>query len=191
MSKAEKKTPIFYNQGEHHSEMSKAYEVGLIFKRSKDDLEKILGTPIADYAEFRKDPLGYAKAEIRKAFPKPFELGLTEQATLKMLSIDLRQIERDSLYLATNPIKFCVCPKTGAVSADECKEDYIWYATTDEQHQRLDFGNELANILERAYLFTPHTFKSNVTNGLTHIVYFDVQTETIKPNHFFVMNGIK
>jgi len=191
MKKENKITAVFYNEGEHHSEMSKAYEVGLIFKRSKDDLEKIIGKPIDDYAEFRKDPLGYAKAEVRKAFPKPFELELTEEATLKMLSIDLRQIEADSLYLATNPIKFCICPKTGAVSADECKEDYIWYATTDEQHERLNFANELADILERTHKRIPHSHKANMTTGLQTIVYFNLQTEKLTANHYYVMHGIK
>jgi hypothetical protein len=191
MKKENKKTAVFYNEQLHHSEMSQAHESMQTFKRAKNNLEAITNKPIKDFEAFRKDILGYSMQSIKETFPKPFELGLTDEATLKMLSIDLKQLTQDDAFLSTTPFKFCVCSKTGETTPDECKENYIWYATTEEQHQRLDFANELSNILERAYLFTPHTFKSNVTNGLTHIVYFDVQTETIKPNHFFVMNGIK
>ena len=191
MKKENKKTAVFYDASGHYTEMNNANESGQTFKRAKNNLEAIINKPISDYTAFRSDILGYAMAEIKKTFPKPFELGLTDEATLKMLSIDLSQLTADSYFLATTPFKFCVCPKTGEATPDECKEPFIWYAETKEQHERLDFALELASILERAYLFTPHTFKSNVTNGLTHIVYFDVQTETIKPNHYFVMNGIK
>jgi hypothetical protein len=191
MKKDNKKTAVFYDESGHYTEMNNANESGQTFKRAKNNLEAIINKPISDYTAFRSDVLGYAMAEIKKTFPKPFELGLTDEATLKMLSIDLSQLTTDSYFLATTPFKFCVCPNTGEATPDECKDPFIWYAETKEQHERLDFCNELANILERAYLFTPHTFKSNVTNGLTHIVYFDVQTETIKPNHYFVMNGIQ
>jgi hypothetical protein len=191
MKKENKKTAVFYNEIEHLTAMREGDTIGLLFKEAKNELETILEAPIKDYTAFRNDVLGYSIAEIKNKFPKPFDLGLPIEKVLAMLSIDLRMIERVDATLKTTPHKFCVCPKTGDATADSCREDFIWYATTDEQHERLDFANELATILERAYLFTPHTYKSNVTNGLTHIVYFDVQTETIKPNHYFVMTGIK
>lgn len=191
MKKENRITAVFYDELGHHLAMSQTNESVQTFKRAKNNLEGIISKPISDYKAFRRDVLGYSMAEIKKAFPKPFELGLTDETTLKMLSIDLKQLQEDAEFLKHTPFRICICPKTGTATPDESKELFIEYATTDEQHERLDFGNELANILERAYLYTPHTFKSNVTNGLTHIVYFDVQTETIKPNHFFVMNGIK
>ena len=190
-AKEVRKTAIYYNEQQHHSEMSQAHESIQTFKRAKNNLEAITNKPIKDFEAFRNDILGYSMRSIKETFPKPFKLGLSDEATLKMLSIDLKQLTQDDAFLSTTPFKFCVCSKTGEATPDDCKEDYIWNITTDEQHQRLDFCNELSEILERAYLFTPHTFKSNVTNGLTHLVYFNVQTEAITPNHFFVMNGIQ
>lgn len=192
MKKENKKTAVFYDESGHYMEMNNANESGQTFKRAKNNLEAIINKPISDYTAFRSDILGYAMAEIKKTFPKPFELGLTDEATLKMLTIDLSQLTTDSYFLATTPFKFCVCPKTGEATPDECKEPFIWYAETPEQHERLNFANELSEILERAHeKYTPYIHKANLTNGVEKLVYFHPQTNKIVPHHYWVMNGIK
>lgn len=190
MKKGNRTTAIFYNEAEHHTAMGEGHKVSLLFKEAKNDLETILEKPIEDYTAFRNDVLGYSIASIKTKFPKAFDLGLPIEKVLAMLSIDLRMIERVDATLKTTPHKFCVCAKTGEATADDCKDDFIQHATTDEQHERLDFANELIVILEKAYLYAPHVHKSNVTNGLYHIVVFDPSKGLI-PNRFFVLEGIK
>ena len=192
MSKtAEQKTAVFYDESGHNLEMNQAYEVGLIFKRAKETLEQITNTPIADYEAFRADILGYSMQSIKQTFPKVFNLELSEADTLKMLSINLEQLKKDAADLQAHPVPFCVCKKTGAVTPEENREKHTWFITTKEQHDRLKFTNELADILQRASEVTPYVRKANVTNGLIHLVYYDAQTDTLKPNHNYVMKGIQ
>lgn len=190
MKKQERKTAVFYNELEHLSAMSNAYETTVIFKDAKEDLETILGRSIQDFEAFRKDILGHSLAEIKKTYPKAFDLGLPIEKTLKLLSIDLRKIERADAVIKTTPHKFCVCPKTGLATPDENKEPYIQYAITDEQHERLDFAEQLVAILEKAHTFKLGTNKANLTNGISHLVAYDPQKGLI-PNHFFVLEGIE
>ncbi len=190
MKKQERKTAVFYNEGQHHSDMGQTYETTLLFKEAKNSLEAILENPIEDYKAFRADLLGYSIAQIKNKFPKAFDLGLPIDKTLQMLSIDLRIIERADGILKTTPHRFNVCPKTGDCTPDEDKEPYIKYITTDEQHERFDFASELIKLLDKAHTFKPGTQKANLTNGLSHIVYFDPQVGFV-PNHFFVAEGIQ
>jgi dsDNA-binding SOS-regulon protein len=188
--KTAKRTAVFYNEAEHTNAMGEGHKTSLLFKEAKEELEAILEKPIENYEEFQNDILGYSIAEIKIKFPKAFDLGLSLEKTLAMLSIDLKLITRADGVLKTTPHKYCVCKKTGEAKADESKESFIQYAETDEQHERLDFANELIVILEKAYLYAPHVHKSNVTNGLYHIVVFDPQ-EGLIPNRFFVLEGIQ
>lgn len=190
MKKENKKTAVFYDGAAHYLAMGEGHKVSLLFKEAKNDLEAILEKPIDDYTAFRNDVLGYSIASIKAKFPKAFDLELPIEKVLAMLSIDLRMIERVDATLRTTPHKFCVCAKSGDATADECKDDFIQHATTNEQHERLDFANEIIKLLEKAHLYTPYTHKSNMTNGLYHIVIFDPQ-EGLIPNRFFVLEGIK
>jgi len=185
------KTAVFYDALSHHLAMSQSHETSLIFTRAKEKLEQIIDKPIKDYEAFREDILGYSMQSIREVFSKPFELGLSDGATLKMLSINIDQLKTDAEKLRNNPTPFCVCKKTGAVSPDQNPEAHTWYITTKEQHERLKFTTELAAILELASEVTPYVRKANVTNGLAHLVYFDPQTDTLKPNHNYLMQGIQ
>lgn len=186
-----KKTAVFYDALSHHLAMSQSHETSLIFKRAKENLEQITNRPIKDYEAFRNDIICYSMQSIKETFPKPFELGLTDEATLKMLSINIDQLKTDAENLKNNPIAFCVCNKTGAVSPDENREPHTWYITTKEQHDRLNFTTELAEMLELASKVTPYVRKANVTNGLSHLVYYCMETDTLKPSHTYVTNGIQ
>lgn len=188
--KKQRTTPVFYDELEHLNAMNEGHKSSLIFKEAKAELEAVLEKPIDDYAEFRKDILGYSITSIKAKFPKAFDLGLPIEKVLAMLSIDLRKIERADAILKTSPHKFCVCPKTGDTTPDEDKEPFTQYAVNDEQHERLDFANELIKLLEKAHTFKTGTNKANLTNGLSHIIYHDPEQGLI-PNRFFVLEGIQ
>lgn len=186
----EVKIAIHYNELDHLNAMREGDNVGLLFKEAKEQLETILEAKIEDYTAFRNDVLNYAIAEIRKKYSGAFALNLPFDTTIQMLGLNLKNFERIDSILKTTPHTFKVCPKTGKATPCDDKIPFTSFCETLEQHNRLEFANELCTILEKAYLFTPFTFKSNVTNGLTHIVFFDVQTGTIKPTPNFVLNGI-
>lgn len=190
MKKENKKTAIYYSELDHFNAMREGDTLGLLFTEAKNELETILEKPIEDYTAFRNDVLGYSITEIKNKFPKAFDLGLPIEKVLAMLSIDLRMIERVDATLKTTPHKFCVCPKTGKATPDECKDDFIQYATTDEQHKRMDFSNELIAVLERAHQYMPYIAKYNLVLGLERLITLDPQ-EGIIPNRFFVLEGIK
>ena len=190
MKKANKKTAVFYDESSHYSAMRDGDTMALLFKEVKNELETILEKPIEDYTAFRNDIYGYSVASIKAKFPKAFDLGLPIEKVLAMLSIDLRMIERVDATIKTTPHKFCVCAKTGEAHSDDCKEDFISYATTDEQHERLDFANELIANLEKCHEYSPYRGKHNLVTGLIQFAYLDPQRGLI-PNHYFVLNGIK
>ena len=191
MSKEAKKVKVFFDESAHYQEMNKAYEIAGVFKAAKNELESIISKPIEDFTAFRSDVLNYSLAEIKKVYPGAFNLNLPLDKTLQMLSIDLRKIENYDAILATTPHSINVCCETGEATPNDDKEPFCWYAETPEQHERLNFANELSDILERSHKFMPHVHKANMTTGLERLVYFNMQNERIQPHHYFVMNGIQ
>ena len=190
MKKENKKTAVFYDESSHYLAMRDGDTMALLFREVKNELETILETEIQDYTAFRNDILGYSIASIKSKFPKAFDLELPLEKVLAMLSIDLRMIERVDATLKTTPHKFCVCAKTGEAKGDDCKEDFIWYATTDDQHERLNFANSLIANLEKCHEYSPHRGKHNLVTGVIQFVYLDPQRGLV-PNHYFVLNGIQ
>ena len=187
-----KKVKVFFDEISHYQEMNRAYEITKVFNDAKNELETILEKPIDNYTAFRNDILQYSIAAIKDKYPAAFNLNLGLDKTLSMLSIDLRKLEQYDATLKTTPHKICVCPKKGTATADDDKEPFCWYAETPEQHERLNFANELVGVLERAHEnYLQHTHKANLTNGLQRLVYFEPQTEKITPHHYFIMNGIQ
>ena len=186
MSKTEKKTAVFYNEREHHTEMAAAHEIAKVFTEAKNELETILEKPL-DYTAFKNDVLGYSIAEIKLKYPGAFNLNLPLDKTLQMLSIDLRKLEQFDAILKTTKHEICVCPKKGTATPKDNKEPHILYAETPQQLDRLRVAQSLADLLEELHQYKSGTAKANLTNGVTHIVYFEPQTEKITPNHFFVM----
>jgi hypothetical protein len=190
MKKENKKTAVFYDEALHFSAMRDGETMAILFREAKNELEVILEKPIEDYTAFRNDILGYSIASIKVKFPKAFDLGLPIEKVLAMLSINLRIIERADATLRSTPHKFCVCAKTGEAKGDDCKEDFIWYATTDEQHERLNFTYSLITNLEKCHEYAPYRGKHNLVMGLIQFVYLDPQLGLV-PNHNFVLNGIQ
>jgi hypothetical protein len=184
------RTKVWYNEAQHHTEMRNAHGVTLVFKDAAASLEAILESPIKDYAAFKNDVLGYAIAQIKIKFSKAFGLGLSLDQTLSMLSIDLRKIETADGVLKTTPYLITVS-ESGEAAADDDQERFTYYAESEDQHNRLDFANELCNILERAHHYKPGTGIANLTNGLNHIVIFDPQKEGLMPRPYFVLEGIE
>jgi len=177
---------IHYHELDHLNAMREGDKVGMLFKEAKEQLETILEAKI-DYTAFKNDVLNYAIAEIRKKYSGAFALNLPFDTTIQMLGLSLKNFERIDSIIKTTPHTFKVCNKTGNTSSCDDKIPFTLFCETPEQHQRLEFANELADILERAAALTPYVRKSNVTNGLVHLVYHDVQTDTLKPNHNFVL----
>jgi hypothetical protein len=185
------KKEIWYDELSHSIAMGEGWKKGELFKQAKDDIEKIIGRPLTSYPEFKKDPLEYALKEIKASFPKPFDLGLSDDVVLGMLGIDLRLIKQISPELKNTPHVFNVCAKTGKCSASEDKTPFKWFAESKEELDRLDFAEKLADILEQAHELTPYVNKAEVTLGLTHLVYLDVQTGKFIPNHWYIKQGVK
>jgi len=190
MKKENKKTVVFYDEAGHHLAMSQTDESVQTFKRAKTNLEAIIKKPISDYMAFRRDVLGYSIREIKSTFPKPFELGLSDEATLTMLSIDLKQLKEDAEFLQHTPYEICICPETGIATPSDCKEPFTDYITSDEQHERLDFANDLIAKLEKCHEYSPYRGKHNLVNGLIQFVYLDPQKGLV-PNHSFLLRGIQ
>lgn len=184
-----KKVKVFFDEASHYHELHAAYEIANVFKAAKEELETILEKPIDNYTAFRKDILQYSIAAIKDKYPAAFNLNLGLEKTLQMLSIDLKKLERYDATLSTTPHNICVCPKKGTAEPSNETEPFTWYAETPEQHERLDFANELISNLEKCNEYAPYRGKHNLVMGLNQFVYLDPQIGLVA-NHNFVMNGI-
>lgn len=187
--KKQERIPVFYDEIEHAGAMRSGYEVASIFNEAVAELQTIIKKPIEDYNAFRQNVLDYSIETIKKTFPKPFELGLDNEATFKMLSIDLTNLKRLSQIIATTPHRFIVCDKTGKASACEDKEPHTYYAETPEHFERLKFCNEIIRITEKAYSLNENQNKGSLITGFRSYVFIDPQKGLI-PNWHFVLKGI-
>jgi hypothetical protein len=186
--KKQEKIKLFYDAGAHVGEMTRAYEGVLIFNNLVKELESIIKKPIEDYNAFKKDAYSYSIEAIKKTFPKPFDLGLDIEATLKMLTIDLSTIHKNSDFLKTFPYNF-VIDKNGKAKESDDEEPYTYYAETTEHFERLAFSNEIITIAEKAYSLNPNLSKFNYVAGFTQFAVCDPQYGFI-PNWRFVLYGI-
>jgi hypothetical protein len=191
MNKEVKKVKVFFDEVSHYQEMAKTVEIVEVYKAAKKELEAILESQITDYAAFKSDPLLYSIAQIKLKYPAAFNLNLGLEKTLAMLSISLSKLEQYDAILKTTPHKIDVCIKTGNCTPNDDKEPFCYYAESPAQIERLKFTTELSEMLERASLLTPYVRKANVTNGLTHLVYYNIQTDTLTPNHNYILQGIQ
>lgn len=183
-----KKQKIYYDEASHLNDNRNAYEITLVFNNSVKELEGIIKKPIEDYQAFRNDAYKYAIEEIKKAFPKPFELGLDTESTLKMLSIDLQNIARNSEVLQTTAYRFVVS-KEGKAEPCQDKEPYCYYIDTAEQFERLTYSNEIIKVSEKAMTLNPYLHKGNLITGFNMFVTLNYENEYI-PNWRYVYYGI-
>jgi len=189
MKKELERIPVHYAEIEHVTAMREGYGVSVIFNQAVAELETIIKKPIEDYKAFRKDILGYSIEAIKTTFPVPFTMGLDDEATLKMMSIDISKLEQYSEKLKTTPHRFNVCAKSGKASACENEEPYTYYAETPEHFERLDFSNKIIEVAEKAHSYNRNQNKGNIIAGFTSFVINDPQKGLI-PNWQFVVNGI-
>ena len=187
--KTQKRIPVFYNELDHFNSMREGYEVSVLFNEAVAELETIIKKPIENYQDFRKNILEYSISEIKKTFPKPFELGLDDEATFKMLTIDLTNLKKLSETITTTPHRFNLCQKTGKASACEDKEPFTYYATTPEHFERLEFSNKIIEIAEKGYTFNTNQNKGFLISGFNTFVVNDPQKGLI-PNWTFILKGV-
>lgn len=186
-----KKVKVFFDEISYSQELGKAYEIIEVYKAATKELETIIEKPIDNPIEFRNDPLLYSIAQIKLKYPAAFNLNLGLEKTMQMLSISLNKLEQFDGILKTTPHKINVCCETGQATPCEDTEAFCWFAETPEQHNRLKFATELSDMLERASELTPYVRKANVTNGLAHLVYYNMQTDKIVPHHYFIIQGLE
>jgi hypothetical protein len=184
-----KKVKIFYDELTHHLEKTNAYELTAVYNNTVKELESIIKKPIEDYKAFRNDAYNYSLDAIKKEFPKPFDLDLGLETTLKMIGIDLAIIKRNSEILRTSPYKI-VINANGTASPGEDKEPYTYYAETPEQFERLEYCNSIIAVAEKALVYNKYLHKGNIILGFLHFCYNDPQ-HGYQPNWQFVLNGIK
>ncbi|HEY6143092.1 MAG TPA: hypothetical protein VIV55_06615 [Flavobacterium sp.] len=111
------------------------------------ELETIIKKPISDYEAFSKDLLGYALKEIKITYPKPFELELGDEATLKMLLIDLTSLKECAKKWDINT-KHTIEEGYAHIAIDI--EKFNQYAETKEQFERYDFAMQCVDTIEKA-----------------------------------------
>jgi hypothetical protein len=186
--KKQEKIKVYYDLGTHHNEMGNAYEITVIYNNTVKELESIIKKPIEDYQAFKKDAYNYSIEAIKKEFPKPFELGLDIESTLKMLTIDLNNIKRNGEIFKTSPYRFEI-DKNGKATASEDQEPFTYYAETPEHFERLNFSNEIIAITEKAFSLNRNQNKGNMIVGFNSFVINDPQYGLI-PNWQFILNGI-
>jgi hypothetical protein len=183
-----KKVKIYYDQTSHESDKFKAYDNTKLFNSTVKELESIIKKPIEDYQALKKDAYNYSLETIKKTFPKPFDLGLELEQTLKMLSIDLTNIQKNSEVLKTTPYRFVV---TADGKAEPCqdKEPYCFYIDTPEQFERLEYCKEIIKICDKAIILTPYVHKANIILGFNRFVLLDPENGYI-PNWRYVYYGV-
>jgi len=186
-----KKVKIYFDTLSHWQEMNRSAEIAAVFKSAKIELESILEKPIEDYTAFSNDPLLYAIAAIKDKYPGAFNLMLPLDKTLAMLSISLQKMKNFDGILKTTPHKINICSKSGeATHCEDNEEEFCSFAQTPEQHERLQFCNDLIANLEKCHKYAPYRGKHNLVTGLAQFVYLDPQLGIVC-NHHFVLNGIQ
>jgi hypothetical protein len=183
------KVKVFYDNLQHLSDQRDAYPTTQLFNKAVSELETILKKPIEDYKAFKKDMVNYSLEAVKQAYPKPFNLGLDDSSTLKMLGIDLANITNIADKIQHTPHRFNVCSKSGTATVCDDKEPYTYYAETPEQLERLEFANEIIKLAEKAHSLKPNLNKDTIVSGFYDFAVFE-PSKGFMPNRFFVMQGI-
>lgn len=121
--------------------------------RAIEDLEIIIKKPIDDYKAFSKDILGYSIETIKKTYPKPFDLGLDLETTLKMLSIDMTDLKIYAEQFDVNT-ECTIIDSYAKFEVDQ--EAYRKYCETDEQFVRYDFAMQCIDTINKAVSYASH-----------------------------------
>ncbi len=116
-----------------------------------EELETIIKKPIDDYKTFSKDILGYSMKQIKGTFPKPFDLDLGNEATLKMLSIDMTNLKN---YAEQFDSKTECVIIDGYAKNEVDQESFKQYCESEEQFVRYDFAMQCIDTIQKAVSYT-------------------------------------
>lgn len=116
-----------------------------------EELETIIKKPIDDYKAFSKDILSYSLEAIKKTYPKPFELDLGNEATLKMLSIDLSKLKDCAREWDVNT-EFTIIDNYARIEVEQ--ESFKQYCESGEQFKRFDFAMQCIDTIQKAVSYS-------------------------------------
>jgi hypothetical protein len=181
------KKQIFFDEAQYSNDLRNNEEQIILFNKTFAEANKMLLEPLTDCKAFKNDAYNVTLEAIKTQYPKPFELGLTIDKTLDMLSFDLTNIKHAGQSFITHPARYIF--KNGIAENDYSKEPYIWYATTVEELERYDYCMELIKILNNGKERIEGAKLYNMNRGLINFVIYDLASETLIPNHCFVKNN--
>lgn len=182
-----KKVALYYDASTHADDMRKGYELSMLFKKAVVDLEKIISKPIEDYQAFKNDIIGYSINAIKKNFPKPFALGLDNETTFKMLSIDFNNISNIGNKL-NNQKHLFVVDKNGKAEEILDVELYTLFASTPEHFERMAFCDVIIDVVNKAYELIPNQNKAQIMSGFNRFITFE-PSERIGYNSHYILKG--
>ena len=151
---AVKREKIYLNfeQELYNIERNASIEKLAPLNKAIEELETIIKKPIDDYKAFSKDILSYSVEAIKQTYPKPFDLGLDLETTLKMLSIDMTNLKS---YAAQFDNKTECVIIDGYAKNEVDQERFKQYCETDEQFERYDFCMQAIDTIEKAVSYAP------------------------------------
>jgi hypothetical protein len=182
-----KKTKLYYNELEHFTMQNKSFDKADAFNKSIEILNDFLKTTkVTDFKGFRENPKDETARLLKETYRPIFELGLDYIQTLSILQIDLTILNGliDVWYNSTFSID-----SNGFASPCMDKEPYTLYAETSAHYERLELCNKIIKLIEEVKPFIPNGKDANVGFAFRPLIYFDLESNKLVPNHNFVVNG--
>ena len=182
-----KKTKLYYNELEHLTMQNKGFEKAEAFNKTIEILNGFLKTTkVTDFKEFRENPKEETARLLKETYTPIFALGLDYTQTLSMLQIDLTNL--NGLIDVWQKSTFTI-DSNGNASPCLDKEPYTLYAETPAHYERLEICNKIIKLIEEVKPFIPNAKDSKIGFEFRPLIYFNPQTNTLVPNHNFVVNG--
>ncbi len=152
-TKTIKREKIYLNfeQEIYNIERTASIEKLAPLNKAIEELETIIKKPIEDYTAFSKDILAYSIEAIKQTYPKPFDLGLDLETTLKMLSIDMTNLKS---YAEQFDSKTECVIIDGYAKNEVDQERFKQYCESEEQFVRYDFAVQCIDTIQKAVSYT-------------------------------------
>ena len=150
---AVKREKIYLNfeQELYNIERNASIEKLAPLNKAIEELETIIKKPIDDYKAFSKDILSYSVEAIKQTYPKPFDLGLDLETTLKMLSIDMTNLKS---YAEQFDSKTECVIIDGYAKNEVDQERFKQYCESEEQFVRYDFAVQCIDTIQKAVSYS-------------------------------------
>lgn len=128
-----KQIKIYYDELKHITQKNEVFKYAEIYRKAKEHLEQITKLPIESETDFYNDMEVYSIEAIKKAFLKPFELGLELDVTLSMIKIDIKPIKeaQSKLSLCKLPMKL----NNGILELDKTDSDFFVFLNPKKQDE--------------------------------------------------------